>query len=313
MAESSDRAIKTVPTIEEVRIHCSPQGDIWCSWGFREPIATGLSIGSFLGHAQIKPDTVIRMIGSKCNIQAILDTYHLILQGASWQLVVASPTICEAPRELDVPVIALLRCRQCALPPAVGGWHRFCDLDYPGYAIAGQLLKTEPDSKFIMAMWHGHPVCRAAEFIDGLQPDAAAMLVGEIVDPRWFVDEKSPDKTTKLDNFLGLNSKVQREAIELNLPHLTDYHRRCRLVYDCWAGATDLSQPNAFIARQAAAFSTDPLNNSLFGSKLFVAYLRSAWLRALCKDPGLGNELLPVEKYVDTPATLVALKDYLGM
>ena len=185
------------------------------------------------------------------------------------------------------------------LSPAMGGWHEFDAADYPAYAIAACADRGPGDADldaFRAQMVMAHPAWPALSFISHLNPAKLALLLGVILDPRWYVSLRSPrkgddvvpyhDDSAKLHAYLGLDPRTMAGVLGSNKEFGSS--ARCRLVLETWVGTTPeepevYQHPGYFLWRRYLREECH-VKGTLRASQLFVDYLRLVWLDAIYCD-----------------------------
>jgi hypothetical protein len=134
----------------------------------------------------------------------------------------------------------------------------------------------------------------ALSFVAGIDAASVATLLGLVLDPRWFVDPVRPNRSNRLERFLGLHPYYQRAVSEGEQVGGV-VAQRCALVYDCWRCGEETAYdalPSAqhFLTRRR---SQSGYRGDLESSKRFLAYLRWTWIAALCVGPQKGQLFVP--------------------
>jgi hypothetical protein len=213
---------------------------------------------------------------------------------------VCSPLCCPDPQDRNDSRLLLFAASQFQVPASLGGWHLFTEQDHISYIL------NQADHGSLTKLLQQHPAWPALSFIWRLDQVFCARLLGTLLDPRWYVHRRRPNRQTYFESFLGLCPSIQKK---IYVKHSSEniYLKRCLLVNGCWQkvledpGAWD--QPGAFLLRcyQRCPARWPWWRRSLHTSCMFLRYLRWAWLDALGGSP---EPLLDPETFL--PATEAA-------
>lgn len=268
-----------------LKLQCTADGHIWYSDGMETPVESPQSLSEFVDGLAARESLHVRVLGTQFNAALIVELYQkLCSPRREGRLEVASPAICVTTAECRDPKIALYRMRQCFLPPSLGGWHRFTELDYPSYAITAQLLKDRDVTEHVLRLLTTHPVYHDLQFIPDFNPKTFATLIADILDPRWFIDFEHPDRLTLLKTYLGLTPrymwKVSRN--DVTCPRT----QRCMLTWLTWTGHKAIPTPEMladnrhFLWRRWQS-AGGGVKGSLRSTQAFVTYLVRTWQQQL--------------------------------
>lgn len=292
-----------------LKLHLAPDGCVWYAAGFGAPRSSGQKIAAFLSSSVLAGGRVrVRLLGIPENATLIM-ALHMRHRGHEVDTVeLAGPNICDNRAELDDPELALHRMRVCTLPAAVGGWHPLTDTEYLTYALIARLDKTNGELD-IQARVHllSMPIYRALSFVPTLSEPQAASLIVEIVDPRWYVDRRAPDRQGKLDLFMGLTPAAQRRVSGSATVLYKPRELRCARVLTTWktveADVVDLNDPRNFLYRIYNA-AKGGWRGDLRASQAFLRYLRYNWLESLEQRRGKRDRLFAPEWFFKSPAEI---------
>ncbi len=164
-----------------------------------------------------------------------------------------------------------------------GFWHDLSEKEFPTYALINRLASCDDgrlDDRTTRIL-HYHPAWPALSFLPTLSPWAAANLIAQIVDPRWFRDLTHHNRLSRLFVFLGLTPE--------NVAAFVDGRRgprhfdRFRFVLDAWstrgAYTVNIDDPRNFLWRILRHHQGK--NGLLTASKWFVRFIREVWLHEL--------------------------------
>lgn len=296
------------PATDEVsiKLHTDTNGHVWYASGIGPAHNSGQIADVFLLSSVISGIGLrLRVLGVQQNAELIAALYLRRRKNEVVSLEVAGPNICESPEELADAELVLQRMRATPLSPACGGWHVLGDADYMVYAMIARMLRNndafdQPVQAYLVA----HPVYHAVTLIPTLSASHFARLVKTIVDPRWFVDRRSPDRQGKLELFMGLTPRIQKRVSDETQLVYRKRELRCSLVLDCWknkhAGAVPLEDPRNFLYRVHHAAGGGH-RGDLRASQAFLRYLRYNWLDALERRRGARDGLFAPELFFKTP------------
>jgi len=124
-------------------------------------------------------------------------------------------------------------------------------------------------------------------------------LFGVLVDPRWYIDLKHPNRLGRVQSFLGLSPSIQRRVAARDVTDSAT--RRCLMVWGCWrnhGGRVDMAAPGNFLWRIRNAAS-DPVLGDLRASQAFVSYLIRTWQQQIVREtmPYLREPLFVPEQF----------------
>jgi len=268
-----------------LKLHTAPDGIVWFAEGNRPPCSSGLPVTELFTHEIWRqPRSGVRILGTPENAAMLLDVVERREALSLPQYQIAGPQVCRTRRELRDPEITLYRMRQCMLPASLGGWHIVTQQDYVTYRLHRALGDTSAERRASLLVLH--PIWHPLQFVAGINPDAVAKLIGELLDPRWFVRPESPDSLSRLRRFLGLQPDVA-ERVSSNAADAA--LQRYRLVLSCWQQQTpeDIETPGNFLWRVRR---TAGLHGDLRASQFFVLFLFHVWRNAVVQvSDGLFN------------------------
>jgi len=301
-----------VPTpIDEtaLKVHVGPDGHVWYSAGFGAPRDSGQAVEAFLLSSVCSGgNTRVRLLGIPANADLIAALY---LRRANKELAgidIAGPNICESQAELADPELVLHRMRATSLTPAVGGWHSLTQVDYFTYSLIARLQKSHDvlDTQSTLYLY-SIPVYRALSFVPTLSNEQAAQLIKTIVDPRWYVDRRAPDRQGKLDLFMGLTPGTQQLVSRAGSLIHKPRELRCALVLTTWKTVSedlvDLTDPRNFLYR-IQKNAGGGWRGDLRASQALLRYLRYNWLETLEQRSGPRDRLFVPELFFKTPGEI---------
>ena len=300
-----------------IKLHTHTDGRVWFAVGMGPATNSDQLLDSFLLSPVINGMGLqVRVLGLPQNAELISALYLRHYKNEINRVEVAGPNVLHTAEEIDDPQIVLRRMRSVDVAPAAGGWHKLSVHDYPTYAMLGRMQRTN----FVFddaakAYFRMHPVHKALVFIPTLDVEVAAQLLATIVDPRWYVDRKAPDRAAKLELFLGLTPQVQdRVSTPTRLLH-KGRELRCANVLRAWKTVDpdeiDLQDPANFLYRIHKAVKGGT-KGDLRASQAFVRYLRYNWLDGLENRRGAKDGLFAPNLFFKTPAERAAYAEHMS-
>jgi len=298
--------------VMSLKLHVD-SGVVWALNGQNIPTCTRQTVADFFGADMLKNCERVRVVGSAQNASLITALYDLKLRKEIESLQVVTPLVCQTHTERQDPEFVLWSMRNFTRSPSLGGFHEVTHLDYPSYVLLHELKTNKNENEFKLSelsrrYLKAHPAWQAISFLRFMDEFKCAHLLANIIDPRWYIDSCHPDRTAKLEAWLGLNPKTQAGVIDSKQLQWR-YHERCSLVFDCWfdnklslEARSNFNEfgllpweedkencpvglaPCDFIWRVWGAVETKPIKAALVGSTYFVKFLRNAWLSALYAD-----------------------------
>jgi hypothetical protein len=301
-----------------IKLHTASNGHVWYSAGIGPPINSEQIGDEFLNSSVLNGFGVtVRILGLPQNAELITALYLRRHKNEIRSVEVAGMNVLHSAEELSDPVTILRRMRAVDIASAAGGWHALSVHDYPTYAMLARMLRTnfvfdEPAQAYFQI----HPVRKAAQFIPTLSNAETAKLLTTIIDPRWFVDRRSPDRTGKLELYLGLTPDVQRRVADTTA--ILHKHRelRCANVLAAWKTKkpeeVDLHDPANFLYRICTTHR-DAVLGDLRASQAFIQYLRYSWLDALHNRKGAQDGIFIPKMFFKTPAECAMYAEHMAV
>lgn len=285
----------TLTTEEEtLKAHMAPDGIVWYLDGKSSPRSSERRIDDFLGLKALR-GRAIRVLGTHLNAALITQLHKMRREGVLQSVHVAGPLVCETAAEREDPGRALFRMRQCVWAGSVGGWHPLTDKEFITYAMYVQrLADNDQPSEAQTALMTQHPAWPDVAFIKTLNIDECYKLLVSILDPRFYVNHRRPNRSGKLMRYLGLTPATQLAAMSGHLGPATN--RRCIFTLQSWATGVPDKDPRCFISRVYSYYvnmkKVGDVKAALRASQTFVRYLRYTWLSQLTPLELCGGEVL---------------------
>jgi len=294
------------------------KGDLWyldSDKGF--PRRANVPPAEFLALPRVARIGCVRATGSAANTKLLLYLYSMKEDGRLQSVALCTPLVCPVAKQRKDPQAVLMAMRTFDRAASVGGFHEMTTADRSSYALADALYShTQGDTltkSCVAELLCEHPAWRALSFIKSLNGLAVAGLLAHIGDPRWYIDPCKPNSMAKLYAWLGLCPQTQA-GVTTRSPQ-GRYHRRCKLVQQCWKDlrvaaeirdrfdlCTPVPVPDSelpgvasydFVWRawghqmRLGTVGVEPgdvVVADLHASQRFIAFLRHTWLSELYRD-----------------------------
>lgn len=261
-----------------VKACLAQDGQVWVANGLDSPRESGQCAAAFADDLVGRGLPCVRVLGTRRNA-ALIEAICKQVNEAT-RVEVASPQACLSSDERNDPEIVLYRMRQWLVPPSLGGWHRVGPQDRVAYAMVAAVDESGQVTEQVLRLLQQHPAYYDLTFIPTMSPEAAALLLTDIVDPRWFVDIKNPCRLSRLRAYLGCSP-----AFAYTTERSGDRRRRYQTTVDAWAGtskpsAEELQSPGNFLWRRCEAAGGGS-RGLLRSSQAFLVYLVRTWQQQL--------------------------------
>jgi hypothetical protein len=276
------------------------QGDVWIRQFDDAPLRYG-TLAEFIANIPSSGLTTVRLLGGYWNAPLIVKLYEAKHRNQLSSLQLGTPLIVRTKRERRSPHAVLYYMPRMALSPSLGGFHEMTRNEYQIYAMSATFAESGWCDKANL-LFKSHPLSKTLTFIPTLHVPAACALLSRICDPRWFIDTRRPDRSNKLQSFLGLNPKTQQGVTHKDGEW--GQHAHCGLTRSSWHDAAALQvsalgcvihpidgssapgeRPGDFLLRYwLAQRGRSEVYADLRTSQLFVEYLRSTWLHVIYAD-----------------------------
>ena len=299
-----------------LKIYVAQDGKVWYASGIDAPANSGQSVDTFLWSSPLlRLTTNVRVLGIAQNAEIITNLYLRKRQKELASIAIAGPNMCETPVELQDPYTVLMRMRSTSLPISCGGWHQITDLDYLIYALVAKAKLggdwfDAPANVFYTA----HPVSAFVSFIGNISHPNVASLIATIIDPRWYVNKRLPDRKSKLELYLGLTPRIQRRVSNpANLIH-GGRDLRCFTVLNSWKTTNpahvNFDLPQNFLWRIWKA-AGGGAKGDLRASQAFVRYLQLNWLDVLVLRHGPRDPIFSPKDFFRSEAECEAFVQHM--
>lgn len=305
-------------TLDEttIKLHTAANGRIWYSRGIAPPQDSEQSLANFLLSPVVSGmGLIFRILGTPANAELISSLYLRKNRGEVRAIEVAGPHFLTAAERND-PAATLVKMRKIKAAAAVGGWHALSFHDYSTYSLMARMLRNRFVFDEMAASYlRIHPAYRALKFIPTLDDAAVAQLLIAVVDPRWFVDSRMPERDSKINLYFGLTPAVQARVSDPDTMIVKSRELRCATVLACWktkqSEDVDLHDPANFLYR-VWQFAGGGTAGDLRGSQAFLRYLCQNWLASIEKRQGAKDGLFAPDLFFKTPAEIAAYVEYMA-
>lgn len=309
---------------KEYLVHVDTDNRLWTAESGQPPVSYEGGADFFIRNTAYHPNCTIKMIASLRNTSIILHLYDKKLRAEIKGLQLCSPLVMNKNKTVEVIMMDMLQWN--GWPASLGGWHEFTEDDYPSYYLAKHFAENENsmcglNTDLIEDTLRFHPAWKALSFIPHLNREKIGKLIATILDPRWFVDTKDPDKNARLENYLGLKPEIQSMVGDPELPRndaKAFQLRNCKLVMRAWrmgrpVSKNEYDQPNNFLWRIHAM---EGCNNKadLRVSQTFIAFLKAVWLDGIYKNkPGSKDGLFVPRYFFNKPDEIESFKAHMEL
>lgn len=304
------------PEESTLKLHTGPDGVVWYAKHIGPPTNSGKIADEFLRSSVLNGlGKSVRLLGTPENSELISALYLRRYKREIESIEVAGPNILHSGADRNDPKLVLMQMRSAELSSACGGWHHVSMNDYPTYAMLARTLRGSPDfDEPMQAYLQIHPVYKAAMFIPQINQPRLATLLTTIIDPRWYVDRRLPDRAAKLELFLGLTPQIQERVSTPKQVLKRTREFRCAEVLSVWKTqdpeTADTANPANFLYRIYNA-AGGGVRGDLRASQAFVRYLRHNWLAGLENRRGVRDGLFAPNLFFKSPAEIAAYEEHI--
>lgn len=274
-------------------VHRNETGKFFCAIGDCHPAGAEETDTDFL--QSLSPSVRrLRLLGIPDNAEFIVRCHRL---RPDLIVEVGSPQACPDPGELVSAKVVIQRMRQYHRSPSLGGFHRTTPLDLAAYRLVRFALLDQGPSPRVLQATREHPAFYDLTFIPTLDVAAVGAVLCAVLDFRWHVDPRHPDRLGRLQVAMGLTPRIQTE-VSAGLCRNAAAHR-CAAVLRAWKGTgnVDLGHPGNFLWRRRLSVGDDA-KGDLSGSQGFIAYLVRTWQQEVARKtmPHLRESLFVPER-----------------
>lgn len=161
------------------------------------PIDTQLEPSAYLKRRLPK---FLALAGHAVNAELLVALVNKRSRGLISSLCIGTPYPAPNYRFLTDPTCHLMELAGLNYASSLGGWHQAGDVDYYTYMLA------QPGRHNDRSLLHRHPLYEHARFLTGLDEGALAVVITEILDPRWWVRLNNPNSDLPLLKHFGLTA-----------------------------------------------------------------------------------------------------------
>lgn len=295
-------------------------GNVWYIVADGPPVNSGKPVISFLLDPAFKDVGRFRIVGTQRNAQLILALYVSKINNGSGCVELCGPNICRTNEERENAEFTLYAMRAVNTAGSMGGWHAMQHADYCSYALSSHIQKVEKIDDHARRLLKSHPLWPIISFVPHLDIDACSHLIATILDPRWYVCNKHPNRGSKLRAYLGLDKRTVAaefaSVIKKSTSHVKQvYRQRCKMVIHGWNGPNNLNlieHPNYFLFRIFKDKSEKgAVERTLRTSQKFVEFIRLTWLALLAGQSKQLESLFVPEYFFKRKDEADAFRNYI--
>lgn len=296
-----------------IKLTVGHDGLVWRLDGCGLPHNTGLDCTAFFSQVDLPVSSVVKVPGLPVNTLLLLGLFQLYKNGVIGRLEVCSPRQLLDLELANDTSLLLYRLRNIQSPSSTGGWHKFNADDFCHYLLVARLFKYQPALQVpLTKVLSNHPSWPALSFIDGLDHENVAALLGVIIDPRWYIDPRKPDRSNKLACYLGLMPRFSGSVRTHR--YTSGQGQRYVLVRKCWKDLSKTDPPRSFHPRQFLWRIYEEkgggFRGELAASKRFISFLRQVWLGEIAGESA-SDTLFSAEEFFSRKDEMAAYKHHL--
>jgi len=290
-------------------LHLDDEGQVWtCRSGGRVPSRTRLEVWEYIDSAKLTG--VIRVTGGYENASLV----SALLQHAKYnpdiQVQLGSPRL--APGGFGTQDTLHALASAPAYPASLGGWRKSVASDVVSYQLAD--YARDAKKPVPLDLVHSHPLWSMAQFVPTISAEWFGRFVGNVLDPRWYINRDKPDRHAALYAYLGLRPQTFSECLD---GQLTGRHFSCWTVYWCWMPQTpeearlvDMRDPRNFLFRVFGCHvARSRAVAAVRSSQILVSYLRDVWIDLLTQG-GAHGPLFSPDQFFVRPEEQQAFRDF---
>ena len=289
-------------------LHLDKVGQVWTVRGKQSPRRTRLNVEDFIRFADLSGR--VHVVGSRENSELLVRLWQERERLSEMRLFVGTPQMVAHTVKPSEALQAIGTAPPLA--PSLGGWHAFTEQDAISYQLAALSQRKQLTDDVSIELVKQHASWPLIGFIPSLNLSAFGAWLGEIRDPRWYVNPDDPNSTAPLERYMGLWPKVQAGLFTENHRVMASTAgKRCHLTRYCWLPSNDhelsncdLEDPQHFLVRVLAARCPEqPIIGLVRGSQLFTRFARALWLSQIS-----GYQLFDPREFLKEPEVACFLK-----
>lgn len=244
-------------------IETDHDGCVWASVaGSSECAALGEPQAAFPRIIDAGPG-LVRCMGAPRNSRVLSLLYQAVRRKDINDLQVCAPSLGQGGNAQK----SLLRMQEInKLAGSLGGWHDFGMAD-----LVAHVLHLANDADRVLWLTR-HPAWPMWSFVYPMDPNALACVISLITDPRYHVDQRFPDRLTKLGKHIGMCGGASPAASSNPL----------RLAWSVQPTEPIERNPRAFFQHYASKSSATSADS------LFLEFISSTWRMAVSRQQGEG-------------------------
>lgn len=231
-----------LPDDANVDLHMAEDGSLWYAAG-QGPNVWDLGLFDFMESSNVSKARSIRLLGHASNAPLICYLWEQVCTHPTRNVEIATPAVCPFKEAKARPKSAFVQMRKLrGLAPSCGGWRPLTVAD----AISYRFRANEPSIRTSdeelpspsLEEWEAHPAYPAMSFVHSGNKACQAWVLGRILDPRWYLDPTSPEKTSTVQSYMRLHPNVFKSIFK-NLETSSDQgprHSPARRMLSAWAG-----------------------------------------------------------------------------
>lgn len=279
-------------------------GVLWTSRNLEAPQPHRMTPAAFLRRHKFDVDQ-IRIRGASENVQLLAT----LMTAKGLQPGLPSVHVCTPQLQGPDPAALFAAMRELNLAGSLGGYHEIDETDAPSYVLAAAMHNSAGHlTGEAAACLHIHRAWPALSFVAGLDETAAARMLSDMLDPRWFVSLNKPNSLGRLYGFLGLTPRNIADALAGRPPGCRQA-RRCQTVLAAWYPKflpEAVEDPRGFLQRVVVAEPVDHrIRGFLKASRMFVAFVRGVWLHMMAP---CGRRLFVPKYFFAKPEEAIAFQ-----
>lgn len=284
--------------VHALKLTTDPAGVVWYADGWGEVTCSGQAVPAFLRKLR-RP--FVRLPGLAHNAALLVALYEAFRDRRVERLEVCSPAAVPTREQRHDPRLCLFHARRCDRPASAGGWRPVTVDDFRTFSL---VLAAGDGADHAVRLLRDHPTGPLVRFLEGLDRAAFAAVLAEVLDPRWFVDPRNPDRLARLRCYFGV------------VPGHAPKPRR-RLLDQAWSAGgrpADTAAPGRYLWRyyDGRRLRRDDVTHEAAvaaTSRRFLTLVALVWLDRLHPMPNRWREpLFEPEHFFDTPAAVAAFR-----
>lgn len=306
-----------------VRLHVDKSGSVWYGDGGEPATNTFLDPWDFFENEARLEDLdnakTIRLLGTRDNAPLITKLHERRLADTAFKfkrVELGSPGVVPPAWLRDDPISVLHHIWQLPASSNVAGqWHDMQNVDYATYSMMNTFAETSPGREvpdFTIKIAEYHPTWPAFTFIPTADRHAAARLICDIIDPRWYRHPTHPARLTRLYSHLGLTPQnVLALSGEGQPGHNFNRAKNAVRVWYNLKAQKPGREPGDFLLRLLDGKKGKLTDGLLRGTQRLVAFVCAVWADAI-KPPHPEVGFAAARFFKDDPKEARAFDRHVG-